>query len=399
VVLVDKGAAQQVPMTDEREPNDDSGAAQAITPPGGIRGTIAKDKDKDFFAVQVSQPGALAVRLSGAADADLVLDLLDPSGKRLLSSDNGPAATVEGLPNLAAQAGTYRLVVREFVKKGKPARAAPSAPYELAVELRPPPAAGEEVEPNDETAFAAELPIGGSANGFVGWSKDRDVWKVPLAQAGRDEALAVDVDGVPEVALRVAVLDGTEVVLLERKGRPGEPVALRNVAIRDGEPHYYVTIAAARGNLDQRYVARVASAPFELDEEAEPNDKPAQASALADVPGADSGIRVGFLGRGDVDVFKLDPAPTPRTLQVTVEPPADVDVTLAVVDQSGAAAGATMDAQKRGKAETLAGQLVAAGATVFVKVTAKSCASDTDRYRLRWSAPPSEEPAPIPGIE
>jgi hypothetical protein len=240
--------------------------------------------------------------------------------------------------------------------------------------------------------------MGGTATGFVGWKKDRDVWKVPLDKAGADDALSVDVDGVPELSLRVAVLDGTEVVLLERQGRAGEPVALRNVAIKQGEPHYYVTVSGAKGNLDQRYTLRVSAAPFELDEEAEPNDKPGQASPLADVPGADSGIRVGFLGRGDVDVFKLDPAPGPRSLKVTVEPPGDIDVTLAVIDESGGAVGAPVDAQKKGKAETLT-HPVPANKGAFVKVTAKSGASDTDRYRLRWSSPVAEEPAPVPGIE
>ena len=128
------------------------------------------------------------------------------------------------------------------------------------------------------------------------------------------------------------------------------------------------------------------------------NTVPAQASPLADVPNADSGIRVGFLGRGDVDVFKLEPAPGPRSLKVSVEPPADLDVSVAIVEESGGAVGAAVDAQKRGKAETLT-HPVPGGKPAFVKVTAKTGASDTDRYRLRWSAPAAEEPAPpVPGI-
>ena len=401
VVVVDKGGAGGVTLVPEKEPNEDSATAQAVTAPGGVEGAIDEDKDKDWFAVQVTQPSVVAIRVSGAADADLIVDVLDGSSKKLMTSDNGPAGTIEGAPNLSVQPGTIRVVVREFVKKvkpPKPPRAAPSQPYELTVQLLPAPVAGEEVEVNDEVALANELPMGGTVTGFVGWKKDRDVWKVPLDKAGADDALSIDVDGVPEVPLRVAMLDRNEAVLLERQGRAGEPVALRNVAVKQGEPHGFVTVTAAKGNTDQRYTLRVSSAPFELDEESEPNDRPAQASPLADVPNADSGIRVGFLGRGDVDVFKLEPGPNPRSLKVSVEPPADLDVTVAVVDESGGALAPAVDAQKRGKPETLT-HAVPGGKAAFVKVSAKTGASDTDRYRLRWSAPAAEEPAPpVPGI-
>ena len=42
---------------------------------------------------------------------------------------------------------------------------------------------------------------------------------------------------------------------------------------------------------------------------------------------------------------------------------------------------------------------MAPNAAVFVKISARSGASDTERYRLRWSAPVAEAPAPVPGIE
>jgi hypothetical protein len=418
IVVVDRGASG-VPLVAEQEPNDET--AQVITPPGGVKGTIDRAGDVDRFDVEVAQAGTLAVKLSGIADADLALELQDAAGAKLAVSDNGPANIGEGFPNYVVQPGKYRVVVSEFVKKAaspkKPARAkkgqpdaappepppgartTPSAPYQLEITLAPLPVAGEETEPNDTAAFASELALPGSGRGFAGWRKDKDYWKVPLAGVGEDEALSIDVDGVADVALRVAVLDGTEAVLLERQGKAGEAVALRNVAVRAGEPHYYVTVSAtARGNPDEKYELRAASAPLELDEETEPNDKPAQAGPLADIP-SDGGTRVGFLGRGDVDLYKLDPSDQPRELHLSVEPPAGVDVVLSVVDDKGAPVAASADAGGSGAPEKVQGVPVPPGATLYVKLAAKSGGDGAERYHLRWSAAPAEAVAPVPGID
>jgi hypothetical protein len=303
------------------------------------------------------------------------------------------------------------LVVQEFVKKGKkPARkakapdagpsgrAAPSAAYSLEAVLDAVPGEGEEAEPNDTAAFAAALRLPGSGRGFVGWRRDRDVWKVSLEGVAEDEGLAVDVDGVAGVALRVAVLDGTEQVLLERQGRAGEAVALRNAAVRAGEPHYYVVVSCGKANPEEGYEVRVTAAPLELDEESEPNDTPAAAGPLSDIPGA-GGLRVGYLPSGDVDLFLLDPAREARTLVLTVEPPGGADATLAVVDGTGAVLAGPIDGGGKGKPEHLEGVAVAPDQVVYVRVTAKPGSDGAERYRLRWSAVASDETLPIPGVE
>lgn len=400
VVLMER-APDGTPIEDEKEPNDKAEAAQRLGLPGGVRGVIGAGGDADGYTLSVAASGTLTVRLSGAGDADLTLEIVDAAGKRVVMSDNGPAGALEGVPNLGVSPGAYRLVVREFVKKkGKtapPARARPSAPYLLTVALGPVPTAGEEAEPNDAAGFAAEVPVGGSGAGYAGWRKDRDVWKVKLDAVGDDDALALDVDGVPGVALRVGVLDGTEAPLLTHQGRPGESVALRNIAVRPGEPHYYVELTADRGNVEEKYTLRVVAAPFQLDEEAEPNNSIAAASPLADVAGVDSGTRVGFLVAGDVDVYELEAAETARLLSVTLEPPAGVGPGLAVLDAKGKPIGTPVDA-KRGVAARLENVAIPAGAPAFVRAAAKLGGSDTDRYRLRWSTVPSDQ-VPILGVD
>jgi hypothetical protein len=404
-IIIDKSGLAGIGTVPEQEPNDTAGAAQAVELPGGVSGAIDKSGDEDVYAVRLAVEGTLAVRLSAVDDADLILEVHDGTGQVLAASDNGPAKTEEGVPNVSVQPGTYRLVVKEYVKKpdkGKKlvARAAPSATYRLTVASGPAPAEGEEVEPNDEDAFAGDLAVGGSAMGFVGWRKDRDAWKVPLDAVGDDQALSIDVDGVTGVALSVSVRDGTGAALLQRVGRTGEGVAIRNVAARPGEPYYFVAVSGNRGNLDERYTIRVSAAALELDDEAEPNDTPETAGPLSDIPGAESGMRVGYLGRADVDTYKVEPIPGARRLHVTLETPAGVDVELAAIDAGGLAIAPVADAGKRGGVERLGDLPVPGGQAVYVRIKVKSGNNDTERYRLRWSAVPDEAAAvPVPGLE
>jgi hypothetical protein len=399
VIVVDQ-TASGTPVVAEKEPNDEPMAGQAVALPGGIKGAIDKAGDVDVYSLEIAQPGVLSVTLTAVADADLTLELTDAGGARLVISDNGPKGIAEGVPNWSAAPGTYRVVIREFVKKPAKAkkpkkgakipdagpgneRTVPSAPYTLEARLAPPAAADEELEPNESAAFARLLPLPGSAKGFAGWRKDRDVWQVKLADVREDEAL-----------------DGTEAVLLERQGRAGEAVQIKNVAVRAGEPHYYVAVSVqGRANFSERYEVRATVSPLELDEESEPNDDVKRAGLLSEVP-SDAGNRVGYLARGDVDVYKLEPAAGPRELHVTVEPPSGVDVILSVVDEAGAPVAPSVDAEAAGGVERLPPVIVAAGVTLYVKVTGKAGEAG-ERYRLRWSAAPAaiEEAVPVPGVD
>ena len=106
-----------VPM--EREPNDDAGQAESLRLPGQVRGRIDRAGDVDVFAIAPLGSVTLRVSLGATTDADLVLEVQDGAGKRLLTVDSGPAGTVETVPNLGVEPGLVRLVVREFVKKAK----------------------------------------------------------------------------------------------------------------------------------------------------------------------------------------------------------------------------------------------------------------------------------------
>jgi hypothetical protein len=414
VIVIDRSERDRAAAAAEKEPNDTDATAQALALPGAVRGRIDGAGDRDLYAVTVPAPGTLRVVLGAVEDADLVLEVRQPGGQRLAISDNLPAKVAESVPNLFVQPGPLILEVREFVKpppkaaRGKKAKAPPppppprggrpSQPYLLEVSLLPPPAEGDEREPNEEPAFATDLPLGTTGRGMLSSKRDIDVWRVALEGAREDEALSIDVEGVEGVALKVTLLDGAGAPLVERKGRPGATVSLRSVAVPEPATVVFVAVSGDRASDGEHYTVRAASAPIVLDEEIEPNDTPATASPLADVPGTTSGTRVGTLAAGDVDCYRLEPDELPRRLSLIFAPPAGVDGQLAVVAEDGTVLAGPADAGRRGGEERLVDVPVPPGRAAIVKVTGKA-GDASERYRLRWSVTDAPEPEPVLGVD
>ncbi len=407
---------------DEKEPNDPEHGGQPLSLPGAVRGRIDVAGDVDAFVIQVPRTGTLSARLTAVDDADLILEIQSETGEVLAASDNGPAKVAEAIPNLYVQPGTLRVVVREFVKKdaqkapprkpkkgaaSQPAtaptpvggRATPSQPYVLSVELGPPPEAGEEHEPNDTTAFADELPFGATGRGYVGTKKDVDNWKVALDQVPEDDALTIDVDGVPDVALKVAVLDATGAQIASRRGHTGESVSLRSLAVHDKTSLVFVVVSGDRPNPDASYSIKVGSAPLQVDEETEPNDTIAQANPLSDSPGAESGSRIGALAGGDVDMFKIPVAEAGRSLSLVIEPPSSLAVAVSVIGADEHVVN-TGGSKKRGEVVRLSDVFVEPHAELYLKLTAAAGGSTGDEhYKLRWTLVPAAGPAAPPAAE
>jgi hypothetical protein len=175
---------------------------------------------------------------------------------------------------------------------------------------------------------------------------------------------------------------------------------LRSVQIREKNPIYFVTVTGDKPNPDEAYTLRVATAAIVLDEETEPNDTPATASALADIPGAEAGVRVGTLPAGDVDLYKLDPAPADRTLALVVAPPASVAVELGVVSEDGHPIAGPTGGDKKGAEVKIPSAAIPAKTVAYVRVAAKAGSSDTERYKLRWSLGVTAAPAEkVPGVD
>jgi hypothetical protein len=395
---------------EEREPNDELVQATPLAPGSAARASLNGEVDADFYRVEIRAPGMLAARLGGIEGVDLVLELRDAEGAELARSDRGPAQTVEGIANFPVDAGVYHLVVREFVSKRRQKqgpRTGPSPSYELAVEILAEPAAEQEREPNNDAAGAREILIGDDAAGYIGWTGDVDVWKLPIEGFTAQYSLDIDVTGIPGVSLTLDVLDPDGALVLRRKGEADSGLSVRNlvpVAEENApgpEPRFfYARLEAKRSNPIDAYRIHAATRLLELEQEIEPNDEAASAMPLHESPIVEgAGKRVGFLEAGDVDQYRLLPVDEPVLLTVEVVPRETVDVTVTVL-----VAGETRamgNAGAKGGKEYLADVSIPAGQGAQVQVSGTGGLGDAARYDVTWSVTPAvperagEEPMPV----
>jgi hypothetical protein len=263
----------------------------------------------------------------------------------------------------------------------------------------------QEQEPDDDAGTAVDLMLGDSVRGWIGWTGDVDLWKVPLDGMAPGYALDLELTGVDGVTLTLAVEDagGTEVIT--RKGSKGGGVSVRGLVpalAAGGAPVHLVRISGERSNPDAPYELRVTTRLLDTDEEAEPNNDIASATPLRGDPTMTSGAMRASYALGDVDRFVLDAQAEPGLLDVGIEPPTGVTIELSVA--AGASPLGTATAAKAGDRVRLTGVTIPAGEAVVVTVkaakAAKTDGGDARPYRLTWSLSaavdlpmPPEEPS------
>lgn len=339
---------------DEVEPNDGEEVATPLALGATLRGRIEPETDADFYAFEVKDPGALAVDLKEVDGMDLALEVLDAGGASLAKSDRGGVKVREGVPNLGVTPGRYTLVVRakkppaaKPVKpaKGKKAAAPPptssAAPvatpvYEITAKVAAP-AANAEREPDDDRGTANDLIAGDTASGFIGWSGDADVWKLSVEALSAKNVIDVEVSAIDGVALSLELADGIGHPLLVRKAPRGTALVVRGLApmVPTGAPPYhYLTIKGDRSNHETAYQLRVSEKVPATDGEIEPDDTPDRAMAW---PSERTVIHATW-APGDVDCFQLPVDQAARTIEITIDPPGDADLS-AEVQIDGKAVG------------------------------------------------------------
>lgn len=335
------------PLVDETEPNDDVAHAQPIPAGRGMRGTV-RAKDVDVYSWM--DPGAprdmgfdyARVELSGVPGLDLMLEVLDGDGKRLVSVNDGGPGEPEVIPNVGVDpAHTYYVRVREAgAPKGDADRA-----YELIVTSWPA-AAGDEREPNDDLAHATAIKLTsgtqGDASGFFGRKRDEDWLKLSLAGVPAADGRAVlrlELAPPEEVTPSLRVQGGPldKETFAEARGAKNEELRLRNVGIDVAPGAVAIALRAADGkSTEARWVLRMAvEAPLD-GAEREPNNDVAHATAMA-LQGGTTAQLAGFLWPGDADVFRVTGASPESFVAFDVDGVDKVDLKLERLGSDGKA--------------------------------------------------------------
>ncbi len=324
------------PNADEIEPNDGEEVATPMSIGGTARGKIEPENDVDYYRLVLDKPGVLAVTLSGIEGMDLSLELADASGTILAKSDRGAARVKEGLPNVGITAGRYTLIVKQYKKKpAKQPKSKKGAPppdptpaavpvYELTAQQIEP-AKGGEREPDDDRGTANDLIPADNATGYVGWTGDRDVWKLSVETLSEKNLLDIHVSAIEGIALELEISDALGQPLATRKAPRGAPLVMHGIVPLvppGGAPFHYLTVRADKSNPETAYTLHATARNAGTDEEIEPND-------LVDKPYTmppDRTVVHATWSPGDIDCFALAPAGTARQLDVTVDTPAEINL-------------------------------------------------------------------------
>lgn len=341
----DAGAAGAT-AGDEVEPNDGDEVATPLALGATLRGRIEPETDADFYALEVKDPGALAVELKEVEGMDLTLEVFDAGGASLAKSDRGGVKVREGVPNLGVTPGRYTLVVRAkkppVVKPAKPGKGAKKAPapaagsaapaatpvYEITAKVVAPSPSAEH-EPDDDRGTANDLIAGDTVSGFVGWTGDADVWKLSVEALSAKNVIDVEVSAVDGVALALELADGVGHPLLVRKAPRGAALVVRGLVplVPPGAPPYhYLTIKGDRSNHETAYQLRVSEKVPVTDAEIEPDDTPERAMAW---PSERTVVHATW-APGDVDCFQLPVDQAARTIEITIDPPGEADLSAEV---------------------------------------------------------------------
>jgi len=372
------GGAGKGPTSEEQEPNEGQDVATPLALGAAVVGKIEPEHDVDYFRIDVTAAGALAIDIPGIEGTDLVLELHDAQGALLVRSDRGPAKTREGIPNYGVSPGRYTAIVKAKLDKKKqgkrdksPATPTPAKAYEITAQVAPFAAANER-EPDEDRGTANDLIVGETVSGYVGWTGDVDVWKLSVEALSAKNALDLEIEGVAGVGLTLELVDAIGNPVVTRKAPRGVKMIARRIVpiVPVGSPPFhYVTIKADRSNPEATYRLTAKEVPTVPDSEIEPNDTLEQPYPIpADRTRVDAAWSA-----GDVDCFAIMPDPAARTLEISIDTPNEIDLAAELLVDGKQVAKS--DAPSKGAAEKLTGA-VPANAKVVVRIRGADSAGE-----------------------
>jgi hypothetical protein len=342
-----------------------------------------RDGGVDAAAVPALRPKLMArIEVTPEAAIAVKLEVLDPVGKTAFSVGGGDIGQAVSIPNLAISGQTPFVRVRRTAPGDAPGN------YKIVFRVLPLDP-GAEIEPDDSPAQANELVVPGEAIGYLGWRRDQDYFRLSTSALADGSVLAADLDPIPNVSSRLALVDAAGHKLSEAKGRRGERVALRNVLVPPGTAQLFLIATADFGwNAEQRYDVRVNAELPKPGAEAEPNDDAAHAQAVTD------GTVQGYLARGDVDVFRYT-VTAAVTVTAELALPERATAKLEITNEAGVTLARGKPVGKGRK--PLGVGLQVEGGTVLIRVVAGGGEGNPDDpYKLTVSSRPLDAPAPAP---
>jgi hypothetical protein len=356
-------------------PGPDGGVDAAAVPPSSA--------GPDAAAVPPPRPRFMArVDVTPEAGVAVKIEVLDAVGRTVISAGGADPGQMVSVPNLPVASTMPFVRVRRVAPGDAPGT------YKIVVHMLPL-EAGAELEPDDTIASANELPLPGETIGYLGWRRDQDTFKLATGALAEGSVLAADLDPIPGVSSRLAIVDASGKKLSEARGRRGERVALRNVLVPPGTAQLFLVASADFGwSADQRYDMRVSAELPKAGAEVEPNDDATHAQAIMD------GTVQGYLARGDVDVFKYTAA-APVMLTVEIAPPERATAKLEIANEEGVVLA-------RGKPgghgrKPLRASMRVEGGNVLIRVIAGGGEGNPDDpYLLTVTSAPAAADAPPP---
>ncbi len=236
----------------EQEPNDMPEQANMLDSDGHATAVIGKRRsqyvaDRDCFRLPSSEPGQrLRVRVTGVPNMDLVVSIVDQSGKELAAANHSRRGQGELVRYWDTAGGPAVACVTEHKIEGRVAGESLSDSYELSASVAP----GDgltESEPND-TGRGDDLPAEATIRGALDGPDDVDVFTLGGAFEGRVLRVELEPDGdAPLVAARLALLD-----------HAGRPLTVHE--IREGQITGVLAFAATARQMPDRVVVSLAGA-------------------------------------------------------------------------------------------------------------------------------------------
>ena len=412
----------------ESEPNDTRANATPLPVNGGLRGSLSSTiettngqrarrvkPDHDWYVLELTGTTASQVRvqLSPEDNSDFTLQWMTPTDappastdtprrkgpkrKRrkqpraasgpipLASLDSGKAAEVEVFPpTLLAPGRHYFRVLASPPRKRKKARKRPR-PDEMRYRLTTTivdPTGNLEHEPNGTRKEAGSLRPGEPREGYLGWYRDADWYRLELEDLTDKAVVRVKVTGIAGVRTRLWFVDKSGKSLVQAPERKvpteaGNTVVIRDVGVQLSMLPYFVEVRSMRAsNPHERYTITLESEVPEVPHEREPNWRPSSAAKLVVGSPID-----GFVGHAtDWDTYRLD-AQKPMIATVVVSGVPGVDLQLDQIDANGKVIR-SLNELGAGAQETL--PLISVGPqAAFVRVASKGFGYNAEQgYRV-----------------